>query len=381
MIYYLGIFFSLVILNFIKPSNISLRNLKIINYFTLIIIIIFTGLRYKVGADWEVYEYLFNSFKNLGFPSIAIFKSSDPLYIVLNIFADRLGSYIYLVNITISTIYFLALYSIAVHLSGNKIGTIYLISSYLLIIVILNMGYTRQALASGFILYFYYNFFKKNYLLSLSCFLLSVLSHKTSLIVYLMILVTFVIENKDLLKISFKNFFSLILIVIAALFFFFIYEQDILRLIDVYVVSSFGNNQYPSLNIKQPVMSEGVIFKLLYLYFFVGLFFLYKKKIFFINKNEKIIFYSLIIPIIGVGPFIGYFSSFVDRILVYHYFFPIFVTLKILNVENFKIKEKKIKIETTIIIFSFIALLAWLIFANHSKYWINYDNYIFGVLF
>ena len=194
MIYYYSLFLLLTVSNFTKYTSVSKKNLKILNLIVFFITIIFTGFRYEIGADWNTYISLFNQFKDLGFPSIAIFQSSDPFYITLNIFSDRLNFSIIQVNFLISIIYFSAFYYL---IEDQNFKMIALLSSFLFIVLILNMGYTRQALASAFIILFYHCFINKKIFLSILFFIFSVLSHKTSLVIYATLLITYIISNKN----------------------------------------------------------------------------------------------------------------------------------------------------------------------------------------
>ena len=85
-----------------------------------------------------------------------------------------------------------------------------------------------------------------------------------------------------------------------------------------------------SKDVKQKLSSPGIIFKAPILLFFVSIYYFYFKDLKFINKNEKLIFNSFIFLIIIPLPFLGYLSSFVDRIFVYCYVFIPLLLNKIL---------------------------------------------------
>ena len=376
MIYYYSLFLLLTVSNFTKYTSVSKKNLKILNLIVFFITIIFTGFRYEIGADWNTYISLFNQFKDLGFPSIAIFQSSDPFYITLNIFSDRLNFSIIQVNFLISIIYFSAFYYL---IEDQNFKMIALLSSFLFIVLILNMGYTRQALASAFIILFYHCFINKKIFLSILFFIFSVLSHKTSLVIYATLLITYIISNKNFFKINYITIVTFTIVTTFFLIFFIIYKVDIIRLFDVYIFSVF-EKQIPMMSVEQQTASPGVILKIVYFFFFIGFFYFFRTKIIFKNYNEKIVIYSSILIIVFIAPFIGYFSSLVDRILVYYYITPVFIVLKIFDLEFFKIKKNQIAAEFLIITFSFITLFFWLNFANHKQYWSKYSNYLIKLI-
>ena len=134
------------------------------------------------------------------------------------------------------------------------------------------------------------------------------------------------------------------------------------------------------MSVEQQTASPGVILKIVYFFFFIGFFYFFRTKIIFKNYNEKIVIYSSILIIVFIAPFIGYFSSLVDRILVYYYITPVFIVLKIFDLEFFKIKKNQIAAEFLIITFSFITLFFWLNFANHKQYWSKYSNYLIKLI-
>ena len=98
MIFYYSLF---LYLSAVSISQIYYKNniyLHITNITSFLIIIIFTGLRDNVGGDWNVYIVLFEQFKQFS-SSVQIFTSSDPMYITVNILADRINQNIYIINL------------------------------------------------------------------------------------------------------------------------------------------------------------------------------------------------------------------------------------------------------------------------------------------
>ena len=116
---YYSIFFILTLISFFSIYLKDFKKLFFLNILTFVLLSTFVGLRDEVGGDWKVYENLFQQFKSFGFPSIQIFKTSDPLYITLNILAERSGFNIHTVNFIISIIFFFSLYVI---LDNHKIA-------------------------------------------------------------------------------------------------------------------------------------------------------------------------------------------------------------------------------------------------------------------
>ena len=361
---YYSIFFILTLISFFYLFK-RFQKIIFLNILTFVLLSTFVGLRDEVGRDWKVYENLFQQFKSFGFPSIQIFKTSDPLYITLNILAERSGFNIHTVNFIISIIFFFSLYVI---LDNHKYKIISLTSGFLLLVVILGMGYTRQALAVSFMLIFYKSFIEKKYIISLAFAVLAISSHKTSTIYIIAMIFLFLISNKNVLKLK----YLLPLLLLLSLFTYH-YQVDLLRLFNIYI---YREDLILSENIEQHIISPGAIFKAAILILFLIIYFIFFKKIKFKNYNEELIFNSLVILIIFPIPFLGYFSSFVDRLLVYSYILIPLSIHKILSSNIFSEEKNKLYFYVFIIVFSFLNLSIWLEYANHSSYWLPYKNII-----
>ena len=362
MYYYFFSFltFTIFLTFFIK----NIKFLHILNISVFILIIGFVGLRHEISGDWHVYQSLFRQFKTLGFPSIQLFTSSDPLYITINILIERSGYTIHLVNLIISIFFFLGLFLI---LKGSKYKLISILSAFLPLIVILSMGYTRQSLAVSFTLFFYFFFIDRRYFLSFFFIILAIASHKTSLIYFASLMFILILSNKN-----FRQLKIFIPAAIIILIFINYYSVDMIRMYKVYL----SNSVELSADLKQELFSPGVLFKSAILVFFALIYYIFFKNLKFINKNEELIYNSLIFLVIMPLPLIGYFSSFVDRLLVYNYIFIPLVVNKILNSYAFGSIKKIFYWHLFLIFFSFSTLFIWMEFANHSKYWKPYQNYL-----
>jgi len=227
------------------------------------------------------------------------------------------------------------------------------------------MGYVRQSMALSFILFFNYFFINKKYLLSFILIILAIASHKTSIIYFFFVIFCTFFLYKNLRQLKF-----IIPIAILSLFFLYFYQVDIFRMTKVYLTEEV----MLSIDINQKLSSTGIIFKAPILLFFVCIYYFFFKDLKFINKNEKLIFNSFIFLIIIPLPFLGYFSSFVDRIFVYCYVFIPLLLNKIFNSNVFRNIKTQFLFQLFLIIFSFLTLITWIEFAYHSKYWNPYKN-------
>ncbi|HEX8532552.1 MAG TPA: EpsG family protein [Allosphingosinicella sp.] len=108
---------------------------------------IFIGFRYQVGGDWINYLRIFNllEYANLG----RVVTFADPAYAMLNKIAHMLGVEVWFVNLVCAAIFTWGLTVFCARQPNPWLGFVVAVP-YLVIVV--GMGYTRQAAAIGFIL-------------------------------------------------------------------------------------------------------------------------------------------------------------------------------------------------------------------------------------
>lgn len=105
------------------------------------------GLRYKVGADWDAYIYIFSSARGRDFASAI--QLGDPGYMALNWMAQQAGAKIWLVNLLSAAIFGWGVFRFATTQPSPWVS-LALAVPYLVIVVA--MGYTRQAVALGILM-------------------------------------------------------------------------------------------------------------------------------------------------------------------------------------------------------------------------------------
>ena len=186
------------------------RKNKIIFWGLQFILILFIGLRHEVGCDWQNYLYMYgynNSLDRL-FPPL-----SDFLYDFINFIANKLNLGIYFVNSFAATILIIGTFLYA---KTKKYYPYLIIYSIPYLFFVVGMGYTRQAMAIGFLFISIYFLEKKKVVQGLFSIILAFLSHKTILI----LLILYLLLNFNLLEI-------LVIFVLVVIFFNF-YSDKIL---------------------------------------------------------------------------------------------------------------------------------------------------------
>lgn len=105
------------------------------------------GLRYKVGADWETYKFLFSYAKYASLDRLLTI--GDPGYQLLNWSVQRIGAEIWVVNSVCGTIFAFGLFRFA-RAQPDPWLTFVVAIPYLVVVVA--MGYSRQAVAIGILM-------------------------------------------------------------------------------------------------------------------------------------------------------------------------------------------------------------------------------------
>ena len=320
----------------------------------------FIGLRYEIGGDWYAYLSYYEFYSNLSFSEfIENLMMYDPLYVLINYIAGKIGGGIYLVN-TIEAFIFIYGYT-KFSLKQKKSFLAFLIGIPYLVIVV-SMGYTRQAMAIGFIFLVYNALIDGKFLKASILNLFAVLSHKTAIIIYLIIFATFIFSD-----VSKRNkIFYLGLLFIFSLssfsFFFLPYAEKLLQNYIINEMKSEGGFARILMNL---------IPSLIFLIFYKKM----KNTTPYENKIWLIISFATIIT--SSLQYLGY-STVADRINLYFSSIQMSVYGKFIDL--IKYKDLRIVLTLSLVLVYFLTLFVWLNFAVHRDYWIPYKNLLFELL-
>lgn len=319
-------------------------NQKIFWFAVGIILSIFVGFRHEVGGDWPSYLRHYNEMQYYNY--ISIFTRGDPGYYLINLFAYNSDLSIYFVNFMVAIIFCTGLIMFA---RKQFNSWLVLVVAFPYLIVVVSMGYTRQAAAIGFILMGFSLLDTKKSLYYLIFFVfLAALFHKSAVLV--LGLVMFSKDGDRVFK-----FIALLIIGLGMYNTFLADFQD--RLITNYIEA-----QYNSSGAMIRVVMN-VIPGLLLLLF----------------RNEWRKYYEdyylwriiTLISIISVV-LVNFSSTAVDRVALYIIMIQlvVFARLPLLLRNHLKIST------TTILIVYYYALIqfVWLNFASHAPGWLPYQN-------
>ena len=341
--------FFLIAFGSIIPTKDNFKNYNQLYWnFLIIYLIVFVGFRYEVGGDWLQYLYLFQNIQILPITQFN-FKLTDLAYLILLKISILINANIILVNLITSVICF---YSIKVFCETQKDKYISLLILYPYFITVVIMGYVRQGIAASIILLALVFFLKRKiYLLILSLVIAS-LFHKSAIFSFFLLL----IYPEKLNRRKFTLIVLLLTILILIFYYFFLY-QSINRIIYYFIYNiSFD--------------SKGAYLRIIYFIPPIFILFFFKDKI-IINKFEKRLYYSSSIIILILMPLIYWFSTLIDRVLIYFVFLQVYISLKFyeLLTRRFHI----IIFCLFLICFYLTYLVMWFNFSRYSIWWSNYN--------
>ncbi len=356
LLYFVFPIFFYLLSNSIKISSI----LQPLWFSYLILLTIFVGFRYNVGGDWIIYDEYFNLINSTN----DIFKTEIGSILSVNtefgydfiiLLFKTFGLDIVHLNLFLSIIFFLSL-TLFFNILDNKYLAI--IISFPFAILLLGMGFQRQAISFSFLLFAVYYLSKDKKNIFYLFLILGIFFHK-SLIIF--IFYYFFEKLKNISSLFSKN--SIIILSILIIFLF-IFRQNFLSLIDIYLLDQSKEFE-PSKGAYYRIFPS-FISAIIYLYFYKNLNYSNDIKSFFLYLTFISIFTSIIMIIL---------PTFADRLNLYLLPLQIFVFTNIITISG--LKKYSIIIELAIISFYFLFLLVWLTFATHRQFWIPYNNYLF----
>ena len=339
MLIYWSIFFFISILatNQFKIE----KNLYAISKFLFLFVLsVFIGLRHEVGGDWDIY---LNDFEfNIQFFNIKNFS-------YVRDFGYELFSYICF-NFILSILFIYSLNKFA-NLFKDNYWLIILISFPYLIVVV-SMGYTRQATAVSLVLLSICSLSNNKLYSFIFYAFVAILFHKSSIIMIPLIFITH-------LKL---NYINILLFIILAIFSSLIIYPEFARISSGY------------LSEQSKYISKGVYYRI-FLNILAGILFLIFYKYLKINKRlDRLIILIFIINLLLLFTIQNY-STLVDRIIIYFTFIQLIVFSRLYLIK----KNYKIFFNLFVISIYFCVFLVWLHFSIHSYAWIPYKNILIEI--
>lgn len=329
-----------------KPMPLPIpKKWPILWWIAFIVIALLVGLRYEVGADWN--NYLQNYLNYSFYEADDSFK--DPSFKFLNYLARVTGGGIILVN-AISGLIFTWGLVIFCRTQPRPWLAFTVAIPYLVIVVA--MGYTRQSVAIGLVMVAIAALIEMRIYRYFIFMALAVTFHKSAIIV--LPLVALISTDSRWIK-------MLLLLVTAVTLYWLLVRDATDNLVENYITAEY-NSSGAAIRVAMNAVPA-------------GLFLLFRKR-FRLAKEENgfwmmlSIAALLLVGILLVSPS----STAVDRIALYWIPLQLFVFSRL--PEAMGKPGKTNSTWTFLIVLYYAAVLGvWLIFANHSVYWLPYNFY------
>lgn len=315
---------------------------------TICLLIVFVGLRFRIGADWNNYNIMFNiiSTRDIG----TALRFTDPAYGLLNYIAASLNYDIWFVNLICAILFFFGLHNFC---KNTKNYWIALLVAFPYLILAVSMGFTRQSVAIGLGMLAMTHLFKDNKYYYLLWMFIALLFHKSALLLLIFTPYAFSIKFTPLKSGLYFTIFIIALFIIMNKF-------------------SADENLY----FTDQVSSAGALARMIIHVPAVIIYLLYRNKLEKIFKEKLPVLDGLLILIL-IFFFISFvYSTFADRFNLYFYIFDMLILSSITIFFN---RSNYYTYLTGVIFFQFILMFVWL---NYSPWaqccWIPYKNYLWS---
>ena len=337
-------------------AAISIANQKVVRssamVWTLVgfILTIFIGWRHYVGGDWYNYLRRFQQIADLSFSKVM--EKSDPGYQFIVYIMNDWGFGMYAVNF-LSAILFVTGLIVFLRKELNPWLGLTVAIPYLIIVV--SMGYTRQGVAVGLVMWGLASLKKKNFIRFLIFITLATSFHKSAVL-----MIAFGMFSQGRGKL-----FKAVAVVVAG----------------VGIWLSFVEESSGALwknYVEAEMESQGALIRVI-LNFIPALLLLAFRKKWKAYFNDYTLWVMVALASVASLFAVQFASTAVDRMALYFIPIQIVVYARL----PFLMKEKLSPKVTTVLIVLFYALIlfVWLNYAANARYWVPYQNMLFVDLF
>lgn len=311
------------------------------------------GLRYQVGGDWEPYLNIYNSiyFQSL-IPALGL---TDPGYAVVNWIAARLDTGIWLPNLVCAILFTAGVGRLASRQPQPWLAMLVAVPYFIIVVA---MGYTRQAAAIGIVCFAIADAGEQNVGRTVILIAIAALFHKTAILMLPLALGPIAVRKIVTTVLGVIAFLALFALLLRG-------QSD--QMINSYAQSNY-NSQGAAVRIAMNVVA-GSIYLLLERRFILSSY----QKIYW--RCNAIASFASIIALSSLSA-----SSGVDRLSLF--LIPLqMVTLSRVPLSLAKSGNILIQALFSVIGYCFIVEFVWLNFADNAGLWIPYSTTFLQVLY
>lgn len=309
---------------------------------------IIIGLRNEIGCDWTVYLAGLQTSKEITWDQI-IETRLEIGYTIISWLSIALGADIYGINFFCAAVFTFGLISLS---KSQPYPWISILVSIPYLVIVVAMGYTRQAAALGFLMIGIGYLIRKKVLIYLLFVLLAALFHRTA---FIFLSFVFFLPGGGKLK----RIFAICTMVI------FLGGAYLLEQVDIFIVNYVQNT----------MESEGGQVRILMNMIASFILLLFWNKW---NRNFTDRWLWGLFAFISSAclPLVFFASTAVDRMALYLIPIQLVVWARLPLFTEGKMERKSLLF--IIIIYANTTLFIWINFANHSSCWLPYNNLLFN---
>jgi hypothetical protein len=310
-----------------------------------ILTMLMIGLRFEVGGDWGAYQRTYEDIYFLSLPNAL--ARSDPGYAMLNWISAKFGLGITPVNLACAALFTGGVARLAWRQPNPALAMLIAVPYFIIVVA---MGYTRQAAAIGIICFVIADASEKNLAKIVVLIGVGAVFHKTAILMLPIALVPILRRNLILGVLGAVLFVGL---------FFLILRDSSDRLIANYVQGDY-DSQGAMIRVGMNVMAAGA--------------YLLLRKRFEIGSFQKSFWMMCsILSIASVALFfVSSATSGIDRISLYFIPLQIVVFSRLPQALSGDRITSLPSVLLAVIIYSFVVQYVWLNYASHAQSWIPY---------
>lgn len=307
---------------------------------------VFIGLRYQVGADWGSYiDYLV---RMQGTPFYEALLLKDPGYQILNWVSASLGLAVWFVNLVAAGVFVFGLIKFVRVLPDPRIA---LAVSIPYMVIVMAMGYTRQAMAFGFVLWGLTYLIERRILAFILLLSIAAAFHKSAVV----LIPLAVLANTR------NRWWTAVWVGVAGAVLFATFVQSYVdTLYQTYVASSYAN------------ASEGGPIRTL-MNALPGLVFIAFRKRLNMPAEERALWFWISVFSLLCLPLLLVSATAVDRVALY--FMPIQLVVASYFPSFFR-SESRVISRIAVLGFYGAVLFVWLNYAAHNNSWLPYQFWL-----
>lgn len=302
------------------------------------------GLRFEVGGDWGAYQRIYDDIYLLSLP--AAMSITDPGYAAVNWLGAQLGLGVFFANLVCAALFMGGVARLAWK-QPNPALAMLVATPYFIIVVA--MGYTRQAAAIGLICFALADASERRLARLVALIVVATLLHKTAILMLPVVLVPIFRRN-----VVFGILGVIFFLVLAA-----VVLQDVSnQLLESYVQSDY-DSQGAAIRIAMNVLAA-------------GLFLAFRKKIDLPPFQKSFWITCAILALVSVAVFfVASASAGIDRFSLY--LIPLQLILYS-HIPQLTTRDSRSlpSILIAVIAYSFLVQFVWLNYADNANYWIPY---------